>query len=41
MRKILRAKLDRKYHGEAMKRMKVYYARLRNSKSNTLRKISK
>ena len=41
MRKILRAKLDRKYHGEAMKRMKVYYARLRNSKSNTLRKVSK
>lgn len=39
MRKILRAKLERKYHGEATKRMKVYYNRLRNSKSNTLRKI--
>ena len=39
MRKILRAKLERKYHSEATKRMKVYYNRLRNSKSNTLRKI--
>ena len=40
MRKILRAKLDRKYHGEAMKRMKVYYARLRKSKSSTLQKVA-
>ena len=39
MRKILRAKLERKYHSEATKRMKVYYNRLKNSKSNTLRKI--
>ena len=41
MRKILRGKLDRKYHGEATKRMKVYYNRLRSSKSSTLRKVSK
>ena len=41
MRKILRAKLDRKYHGEATKRMKVYFARLRKSKSSTLNKLAK
>jgi hypothetical protein len=40
MRKILRAKLDRKYHAEAMKRMKIYYARLRRSKSTTLNKVA-
>ena len=40
MRKILRAKLDRKYHAEATKRMKIYYARLRRSKSNTLNKVA-
>ena len=39
MRKILRAKLDRKYHAEATKRMKVYFARLRHSKSGVLSKI--
>ena len=39
MRKILRAKLERKYHGEATKRMKVYFNRLRRSKSNSLSKI--
>lgn len=41
MRKILRAKLEKKYHSEAMKRMKIYYARLRNSKSNTLKEVGK
>ena len=39
MRKILRAKLDRKYHNEAMKRMKIYFNRLRRSKSPQLSKI--
>jgi hypothetical protein len=36
MRKVLREKLDRKYKGEATKRMKVYFNRLKHSKSNTL-----
>lgn len=40
IRKILRAKLDRKYHTEATKRMKIYYARLRHSKSGMLSKIA-
>lgn len=40
MRKVLRAKLARKYHGEAMKRMKIYFARLKSSKSKTLNKIA-
>jgi len=39
MRKILRAKLDRKYHSEATKRMKIYFNRLKHSKSNALAKI--
>ena len=39
MRKILRAKLERKYHAEATKRMKVYFARLRHSKAGMLSKI--
>jgi hypothetical protein len=39
MRKILRAKLERKYHAEATKRMKIYFNRLRHSKSNALSKI--
>lgn len=41
MKKIQRAKLERRYHGEAMKRMKVYYARLRKSKSKTMNKLAK
>lgn len=41
MRKILRAKLARKYHGEATKRMKIYFNRLKNSKSKTLSNIAK
>lgn len=40
MRKVLRAKLEKKYHAEAMKRMKVYYKRLNNSKSQTLRTVA-
>ena len=39
MRKVLRAKLARKYHAEATKRMKVYFARLKKSKSGALSKI--
>lgn len=39
MRKILRAKLNRKYHGEATKRMKIYFNRLKRSKSGMLSKI--
>ena len=41
MRKILRAKLERKYHAEATKRMKIYFKRLSNSNSSTLSKIGK
>lgn len=40
-RRILRAKLDKKYHNEAMKRMKVYIKRLNSSKSPVLNKIGK
>lgn len=39
MRKILRARLSKKYHNEATKRMKVYFKRLRNSKSTTMSNI--
>ena len=41
MRKILRAKMERKYKSEATKRMKVYFARLRASKSKVLNGIAK
>lgn len=41
MRKILRAKLERKYKAEATKRMKIYYNRLSHSKSGTLSKLAK
>lgn len=41
MRKILRAKLERKYHAEATKRMKIYFNRLRRSKSNSLSNMGK
>lgn len=41
MRKILRAKLERKYKSEATKRMKIYYNRLSHSKSGTLSKLAK
>jgi hypothetical protein len=40
-RRILRAKLDKKYHNEAVKRMKVYIKRLSSSKSPVLNKIGK
>ena len=39
MRKILRAKLDRKYHAEATKRMRIYFNRLKKSKAPALSKI--
>ena len=39
-RKVLRAKLDRKYHTQAVKRMKIYFNRLRKSKSPVLNKIA-
>ena len=39
MRKILRTRLEKKYRTEATKRMKIYFKRLRNSKSNTLSNI--
>lgn len=40
VRKILRRKLEKKYNAEATKRMKVYFARLKNSKSGSLNKIA-
>lgn len=40
MKKILRKKMEKKYRSEAMKRMKIYFTRLRRSKSNTLNKIA-
>lgn len=40
-RRILREKLDKKYHNEAVKRMKVYLKRLTSSKSPVLNKIGK
>ena len=41
MRKILKARLTKKYHAEAMKRMKIYFKTLNNSKSNILSKLAK
>ena len=40
MRKILRARLEKKYRSEATKRMKIYFNRLKNSKSGFLNKIA-
>lgn len=40
-RRIVREKLNTKYHNEAMKRMKVYFRRLNSSKSPVLNKIGK
>ena len=40
MRKILRAKLARKYQAEATKRCKIYFNRLKKSKSGALSKIA-
>ena len=39
VRKVLRAKLDKKFHNQAIKRMKVYFMRLKKSKSEALSKI--
>ena len=41
MSKILRAKLEKKYHAEATKRMKVYYKRLLSSGPAPLAAIGK
>ena len=41
VRKTLRAKLRKKYHAEALKRMKIYFKRLRSSKSGPLANIGK
>ena len=41
MRKILRTKLERKYHAEATKRMRIYFKRLNRSSSSALSKIGK
>ena len=39
-RKILRARLAKKYHGEAVKRMRIYFNRLKKSRSSVLKKIA-
>lgn len=41
IRKVLRGKLRKKYHAEALKRMKIYFKRLRSSKSGPLANIGK
>ena len=41
MRRILKRKLQKKYHAEAIRRMKVYFARLKASKSPILAKLGK
>ena len=41
MRRILKRKLQKKYHGEAMRRMKVYFNRLKASKSPILSALGK
>lgn len=41
IRRTLQSKLRKKYHGEALKRMRVYMKRLMNSKSKTLSNIGK
>lgn len=41
IRRITRAKLRKKYRGEAVRRMKIYYQRLKNSKSPVLNKVAK
>ena len=40
-RKLYKRKLEKKYHAEAIKRMKVYFNRLKNSKSSVLANIGK
>jgi hypothetical protein len=41
MRRILKRRLQKKYHAEALRRMKVYFNRLRASKSSILSAIGK
>lgn len=41
MRRVLRRKLQKKYHPEAIKRMKIYFNRLKASKSPILAKLGK
>ena len=41
MRRVLRKRLEKKYHAEAIRRMKTYFARLKSSKSNILSTIGK
>ena len=41
MRRVLKRKLQKKYHAEAVRRMKVYFNRLKSSKSSVLAAIGK
>ena len=41
IRRVLKRKIRRKYHAEAMRRMKVYFNRLRSSKSTVLSALGK
>lgn len=41
MRRVLKRKLQKKYHAEAVKRMKVYFNRLKSSRSSVLAAIGK
>lgn len=41
MRRILKRKIQKKYHAEAVRRMKVYFNRLRSSKSTVLSALGK
>lgn len=41
LRRVTRSKLRKKYKAEAIRRMKVYYQRLRSSKSPVLNKVAK
>ena len=41
IRRVLKRKIQRKYHAEAIRRMKVYFNRLRSSKSQVLSNLGK
>lgn len=41
IRRILKKRIQRKYHSEAIRRMRVYFNRLRSSKSNILSSLAK
>ena len=41
IRRVLKKKIQKKYHAEAMRRMKVYFNRLRSSKSQVLSNLAK